>query len=306
MGRLIDGVWTTQDLGADAQGRYVRRAAKFRARVGDERFPPEAGRYRLYVAHACGWSHRALILRALAGLEDAVPITYVRPFMGEDGWTLTDGTPLWKAVYLAAQPDYTGRASVPVLFDEREGVIVTNESRDVIASLEAPMRGLAARAVDWFPEGKREAIEAMIDANYGPVNDGVYRCGFAASQAAHEEAAWALFRRLDALEAILSRQRYLLGDTITAADWFLFPTLYRFDAVYYVHFKCNLRPLTSYPSLWGYTRELYQWPGVRETCRMDEIKAHYYTSHESIHPRRYVPIGPILDFDAPHGRGATA
>jgi len=158
--------------------------------------------------------------------------------------------------------------------------------------------------VDWFPEPKRDAIEAMIDANYGPVNDGVYRCGFAASQAAHTDAATALFERMDALEAILSRQRYLLGDEITAADWYLFPTLYRFDAVYYVHFKCNLRRVADYPSLWGYTRELYQRPGVAETCRMDEIKAHYYTSHESIHPRRYVPIGPDLDFDAPHGRGA--
>lgn len=304
MGRLIDGAWTSHDLGADEQGRFVRRAAKFRGTLGSEAYPAEAGRYRLYVAHACGWSHRTLILRALAGLEDAIAITYVRPFMGEDGWTLESGEPLWKAVYVRAKPDYTGRASVPVLVDDTDGSVVANESRDIIASLEAPMRAHAARPVEWFPEDRREAIEAMIAANYGAVNDGVYRCGFAASQAAHEEAAWALFGRLDELEALLGRQRYLLGDEITAADWFLFPTLYRFDSVYHTHFKCNLRRLVEYPSLWAYTRELYQWPGVRETCRMDEIKEHYYTSHESIHPRRYVPIGPILDFDEPHGRGA--
>lgn len=302
MGRLVDGVWTTHDLGADEQGRFVRRAARFRGRIGDAAHPPEAGRYRLYASRACPWSHRALILRALAGLEDAVPVTYLRPFMGADGWTLEDGTPVWRAVYLRADPTCTGRASVPVLVDERDGSIVSNESRDVVASLEAPLRPFARRAVEWFPAARETAVDAMIEANYGPVNDGVYRCGFAASQKAYDEAAGALFGRLDELEALLSRQRYLLGSEITGADWFLFPTLYRFDSVYYVHFKCCLRPLTSYPSLWAYTRELYQWPGVRETCDMAEIKEHYFTSHESIHPRRYVPLGPAIDFDAPHGR----
>jgi len=303
VGRLIDGEWTSHDLGADAQGRFVRRAARFRGRLGEGDLPAEPGRYRLYVSAACGWSHRTMLLRALSGLEEAISLTWVKPFMGEDGWTLEDGTPLHR-VYVQGAPDYTGRASVPVLFDDVAGRVALNESKDIVASLHDAMRPFMKTPVDWFPEPKRDAIEAMIDANYGPVNDGVYRCGFAASQAAHTDAATALFERMDALEAILSRQRYLLGDEITAADWYLFPTLYRFDAVYYVHFKCNLRRVADYPSLWGYTRELYQRPGVAETCRMDEIKAHYYTSHESIHPRRYVPIGPDLDFDAPHGRGA--
>jgi len=303
MGRLIQGEWSTHDLGADEKGNFVRRAARFRSVLGSDKHPAEAGRYRLFVAHACGWSHRTLINRALQGLEDAIGVTYVQPFMGEQGWMLEDGTPLWKAVYLKAQADYTGRASVPVLWDDVAQTIVCNESKDVVTSFDGPMADLAKHPSPWFPEDRRDEIQSMIDTNYGPINDGVYRCGFAASQEAHEEAAWALFGRLDEVEKLLGEQRYLLGDEISAADWYLFPTLYRFDAVYYVHFKCNLRRISEYPNLWAYTRELYQWPGVRETCRMDEIKEHYYTSHESVHPRRYIPIGPILDFDEPHGRG---
>jgi len=303
MGRLIDGVWSNEDLGADAKGRFVRRAAKFRGVLGTDAHPAVTGRYRLYVAHACGWSHRTLLFRALQGLEDVIEAVFVDPFMGEQGWRLDDGTPLYE-VYLSAAPDYTGRVSVPALWDLETGKIVCNESKDIVASLDGPLNHLARHPRPLFPDGEREAIDAMIEANYGPVNDGVYRCGFAANQEAHEQAAWALFNRLDELESLLGKQRYLLGETVSAADWYLFPTLYRFDSVYHTHFKCNLRRLTEYPNLWAYTRELYQWPGVRETCRMKEIKEHYYRSHESIHPRRYVPIGPILDFDEAHGRGS--
>lgn len=311
MGRLIDGEWSNADLGPDARGRYVRRAAKFRGTVtadGSSGFGAEAGRYHLYVSWACGWSHRTLIFRALKGLEDAVTASYTDPFMGEHGWTLPEGADpiagkrLLYEVYTSAKSDYTGRASVPVLWDRRTATIVSNESIDIARSFDREFDGVGASGPRFFPPGRDEEIDAMIQANYGPVNNGVYRAGFAANQEAHVEATRDLFRRLDELEALLARQRYLLGNEITAADWYLFPTLYRFDTIYYVHFKCCLRRVADYPNLWGYLRDLYQYPGVAATCRMDECKQHYYTSHESVHPRRYVPEGPEIDFDAPHDR----
>lgn len=311
MGRLIDGVWSNHDLGPDEKGRYVRRAAQFRGRVEADptsRFPAVVGRYHLYVSYACGWSHRCLIARALKGLQSVVGITVTDPFMGEHGWTLGgDRGPVPEIdklyeLYTQARPDYTGRASVPVLWDTVQATVVSNESIDIVRSLDHAFDELGATGPRLFPPDRDDEIADMIAANYGPINNGVYRAGFAGSQTAHAEAARELFSRLDALEAHLADHRYLLGPDITAADWFLFPTLFRFDAIYHTHFKCNLRRLVDYPHLWGYTRDLYQQPGIAPTCDMGHVKRHYYTSHESIHPRRYIPIGPELDFDAPHGR----
>jgi len=306
MGRLLDGVWIKNDLGADAEGRFVRRATSFRGVVtkdGSSAFPVERDRYHLYAAHACPWSHRALIFRALNGLENVITVSLAEPVMGEDGWTFAEGADavgghrFAHEIYTAAMADYTGRASVPVLWDKKTNSIVTNDSNDIARSLDA----FAEESL--FPRAEEEAITKMIAENYEPIQNGVYKCGFAASQAAYDEAATALFARLDVLESLLGRQRYLLGDKRTAADWFLFPTLYRFDVAYYVHFKCSRNQLRDMPNLWGYCRELYQVPKVAETCNMDETRRHYFLSHESIHPRRYIPIGPSPDFTAPHGRG---
>ena len=310
MGRMLDGQWITHDLGPDANGRYVRRAAQFRAVIspGGE-FPPEAGRYHLFFSYACGWSHRVLLARALKGLEPMISATVCEPFMGEQGWTLNglgspvpDATTLWQ-VYKASQRDYTGRASVPVLWDKQTGGIVTNESMDLLTCLDTAFDQVGANRFRLFPADRDAEVRAMIAANYAPVSNGVYRAGFASSQQAHTEAVTGLFERLDHLEELLSRQRYLLDtDQPTAADVALFPTLFRFDTVYYTHFKCNLRHVYEYPNLWAYTRDMYQTPGVADTCNLEQTKRHYYTSHESIHPRRTIPLGPVLDFDQPHGR----
>lgn len=322
MGRLLDGKWITQDLGGDAKGRYVRRATQFR----NVDIPAEVGRYLLIVGAPCGWSHRTLLVRAIQGLEEAVPVIFTEAFMGENGWTFKepiDGTTLFQnpteeqkegkvqikalhELYVSAQADYTGRASVPVLWDTYDGKIVNNESSDIVKIFLNQFESLAKTPnAHILPAEKETSIQEMIQANYGPINNGVYRCGFANSQEAYQEAAETLFARLDEIEDLLSRQRYLIGtDHITLADLCLFPTLYRFDSVYYTHFKCSKKHIYEYPNLWGYLRELYQQPGVGETCRMDEIREHYFTSHESIHPRRYIPLCPDLNFDEPHGRDA--
>ncbi len=311
MGRLIDGQWSNEDLGTDAKGRFVRRASRFRGTVtadGASGFAAEPGRYHLFISYACGWSHRTILFRQLKGLTDVVSMSAVEPTMGEHGWAFGEGGDpvLGKRylheVYTAAKPDYTGRVTVPTLWDRKTGTIVSNESTDIARAFDREFDAFGDAGVRMFPEALEAEIAAMIEANYGPVNNGVYRAGFAGSQPAHEEAARELFERLDALERHLGEHRYLCGDRITAADWFLFPTLFRFDAVYHTHFKCNLRRLVDYPNLWGYTRELYQVPGVKDASDLDECKAHYYTSHESVHPRRYIPIGPELDFERPHGR----
>ena len=308
MGRLVDGEWVTDDRGTDSDGRYVRRPTQFRDRI--ERggtFPPEPGRYHLYVAHACPWCHRTMMARKLKGLEDVIGVSFVEPFMGADGWVLPEGADpvfghgLIRDVYVSARGDYTGRASVPVLIDRETKTIVNNESSDIIRMFDEAFES-AEGAVTLFPEDLADVVEAQIAANYDAVNNGVYRAGFAGSQAAHEEAVTALFARMDALEELLATSRYLCGERLTAADVCLFPTLYRFDAVYATHFKCNLRRLVDYEHLWAYTRDIYQVLGVAETCVMSEIKEHYYRSHESINPRRLVPLGPVLDFDAPHHR----
>jgi glutathionyl-hydroquinone reductase len=315
MGLLIEGQWKTSWYEPDEKGRFVRPETRFHQRVtadGSSGFPAAAGRYHLYASYACPWASRALILRALKKLEAAIEVSIVHPFMGEDGWQFADypggtgdrvgGRDYLRQVYVAADPRYTGRVTVPVLLDTETGAIVNNESRDLIEMLDREFDAFGDPSVRMYPDPLRAEVDAMIDANYETVNNGVYKAGFAESQAAHDEAVTALFERLDQLEALLARQRYLCGDRITAADWCLFTTLYRFDAVYYVHFKCNVRRVVDYPNLWAYVRELYQVPGVRATCNMDHVKHHYYRSHERLNPKRIVPRGPSLDFEASHDR----
>jgi len=312
MGRLLDGKWVTKDMGPDEKGRYVRRATQFRDWIkadGSTPYLPVAGRYVLYASYPCGWTHRALLARALKKLEDVIPVIYAVPFMGEQGWgfegadTENGAEWLWE-VYLKARPGYTGRASVPALWDTETKTIVSNESSEIAKMFDREFDALSDTSVRLYPEALEDEIEAMVAANYGPVNNGVYRCGFAGSQEAHTEAATELFARFDELEAHLDGQRYLVGNTPTAADFCLFPTLYRFDTVYYTHFKCNKRHLWDYPNLWAFTRDVYALPGVKETCDLAQAAEHYYTSHESVHPRRYIPLGPDIDWDEPHGRDA--
>lgn len=309
MGRLIDGQWVTRDLNNDERGRFVRKAAAFRGLIGEPHHRAARGRYVLYASYACGWTHRTLIFRALKGLADVVPIIEVQPFMGDHGWTFASGADWVNGakhlyqVYQKAKPDYTGRATSPVLWDTETRSIVSNESADIIRSFDSCFSTWSANDTSYFPPGMDARIDEMMRANYDTVNNGVYRAGFAGSQEAHEEAVRDVFQRLSELELLLGTQRYLLGRQLTAADWCLFPTLFRFDAVYHLHFKCNLKRLVDFPNLWNYTRELYQHRTVRETCRLEDVKLHYYTSHESINPRRIIPLGPFLDFDEPHTRG---
>ena len=317
MGRLVDGVWTkgwydTKKTG----GRFVRGETTFRDRVttdGSSRYPAEAGRYHLYVSLACPWASRTLILRKLKRLEDVISLSVVHPFMGDDGWTFHDapgcipdtvnGFTCLHQVYTRAKPDYSGRVTVPVLFDKRTHTIVNNESADIVRILNSAFDAFGDPSLDFYPEPLRAGIDEVNALVYENVNNGVYRAGFATSQEAYEEAFDALFGTLDELETRLSRQRYLVGGRITEADWRLFTTLVRFDAVYYGHFKCNRRRLVDFPALWGYTRDLYQVPGVADTVSLDHIKRHYYSSHETINPTRIVPKGPDLDFGALHDRG---
>jgi glutathionyl-hydroquinone reductase len=312
---LLDGEWRTDWYAPDEAGRFVRPRTRFHDRVsasGEGHFPAEAGRYHLYVAWACPWAHRTAIMRRLKGLEDAVGLSAVGSFMGDDGWAFYDepgvipddvnGAFYLREVYAKADPTYTGRVTTPVLWDKERETIVNNESREIIRMLDTEFAGIATADADFFPEGLRGEIDAAIDAIYEPINNGVYRSGFATTQEAYEEAVTELFDALDRWEEVLGERRYLCGDRITEADWCLFPTLVRFDAVYHGHFKCNLRRIVDYPNLWGYLRDLYGQPGVAETVNLDHIKKHYYRSHGSVNPTRIVPKGPVLDFGEPHGR----
>lgn len=320
MGLLIDGVW--HDKWYDTKstgGRFVRQDSAFRHSVtadGSSGFPAEAGRYHLYVSLACPWAHRTLIVRALKGLEEAISVSVVDPFMGSEGWWFGDdpdgtadtvnGKSHLHQVYTLADPAYTGRVTVPVLWDKRQGTIVSNESAEIIRMLNSAFDAIGDASVDLYPEALREEIDRINAFVYPNVNNGVYRCGFATTQEAYEEAFEQLFAALDELEARLGRQRYLAGDRITEADWRLFTTLVRFDPVYVGHFKCNIRRIDDYPALSGYLRELFQMPGIADTVRLDHIKDHYYGSHETINPTRIVPVGPKLDLRAPHGRDRLA
>ena len=316
MGTMIDGAWHKDgDERSEADGRFVRATTSFRNTVtadGSSGFKAEPGRYHLYVSHACPWAHRTMILRALRKLEDVISVSVVDPFTSDEGWHFSDGagcipdtvngTRYLREIYKLAKDDYTGRVSVPVLWDMRQKTIVNNESAEIIRMLNVAFNAWGNGEPDLYPAPLRDEIDAINEPVYEHVNNGVYKTGFARSQAAYENAFDALFATLDALEARLCAQRYVAGERITEADWRLFPTLVRFDAVYVGHFKCNRRRIEDYPNLGNYVRELYQYPGIADTVNMAHIKGHYYGSHVSVNPSRIVPKGPELDFTRPHDR----
>ena len=312
MGLLVDGEWRDSWYKPDGQGRFVRPETVFRSRVGGEDHPVAAGRYHLYVSWACPWAHRTLIARVLFGLQEAISFTSVDSYMTDQGWHFSDADgcapdPLFGArylreIYVKADPAYTGRVTVPILWDKSAGTIVNNESKEILRMLGEDFAPLG-NGFTLIPEDLRGASDAMRDRISEPLNNGVYRAGFASSQDAYDAAVVDVFDILDAMEAVLARTRYLCGDRLVEADICAFTTLFRFDAVYHGHFKCNRRRIVDYPNLWGYLRDLYQTPGVAETCRLDHITQHYYRSHETINPTRIVPIGPDIDFTTPHGRG---
>jgi putative glutathione S-transferase len=319
MGMLVEGHW--RDVWYDtasAGGRFQRQASAFRNWVtpdgvpgptGEGGFVAEPGRYHLYVSLACPWAHRTLVLRRLKELEGQVSVSVVHWHMGEEGWTFqpgpcVTGDPINHArvlyeVYLAANPQYTGRVTVPVLWDKTQRTIVSNESSEILRMFNSAFDGVGAARGDYYPGALRPEIDALNERIYTTLNNGVYRAGFATSQAAYEEAVVPLFETLDWLEGRLSGSRFLLGDRLTEADIRLFTTLVRFDAVYHGHFKCNLKRIIDYPSLWRFTREVYNLPGVAETVNFEHIKRHYYGSHLTINPTGIVPLGPVLDFSPP-------
>ncbi len=324
MGLLVDGEW--KDVWYDTKstgGKFERSAAQFRNWItadgsagpsGSEGFAAESGRYHLYVSYACPWAHRTLIFRALKGLDTHISISVVHPDMLSKGWTFeredtgTTGDTLYDlpfahSIYTKADPTYSGRVTVPILWDKTRETIVSNESSEIIRMFNSAFDGLTGNSLDLWPEDLRADIEPVNDRIYDTLNNGVYKSGFSSTQEAYDAAVYPLFDTLDWLEERLSDHRYLMGNRITEADWRLFTTLVRFDPVYHLHFKCNRKRLIDYPNLWAYTRELYQWPGVAETVNFDHIVRHYHFSHDSINPHRIVPINPSLDFNAPHGRG---
>jgi putative glutathione S-transferase len=322
MGLLVDGQW--QDKWYDTEssgGRFEREDAGFRNWItvdgsagpsGVGGFKAEANRYHLYVSLACPWAHRTLIYRKLKGLEDIISLSVVHPFMGENGWTFAAGEgviadPINNAsyayeIYIAAKPDYTGRVTVPILWDKQTNTIVSNESSEIIRMFNSAFDEVGALAGNFLPTELLTEIDEINAFVYSAINNGVYKAGFATTQSAYESAVTELFDALDTLEVRLAEQRYLVGSTITEADWRLFTTLVRFDAVYVGHFKCNLHRIIDYPNLWGYLRDLYQVPGIAETVNMTHIKQHYYTSHANINPTRIIPVGPVIDFNEPHDR----
>ena len=321
MGLLVDGVW--QQEGQRTQdGHFIRPTARFRNWVtsdgspgpsGEGGYAAESGRYHLYVSLACPWAHRTVIFRKLKGLENIVSMSVVSPDMLQDGWTFNknegstgdtaNGKSRLSEIYVLADPKYTGRVSVPVLWDKKRRTIVNNESSEIIRMFNAAFDALTNVRADYYPQELRTEIDRINNLVYPNINNGVYRAGFATSQEAYGEAFRNLFDALDEIEQILSKQRYLAGPTTTEADWRLFTTLVRFDAVYYSHFKCNWRHIYEYPNLSNYTRDLYQQPGIAETVSLAQIKRHYYGSQRQVNPTGIVPIGPQLDFSAPHDRG---
>jgi len=303
MGLLVNGKWIDQWYDTKTSGgRFVRSESQFRNSIGSDEFPAEAGRYHLYISFACPWAHRTLIFRKLKGLKKLIGVTTVHPHMLENGWEYRpEPEPLYgfryhHELYTKADAHYSGRVVVPVLWDKKCETIVCNESAEIIRMFNSAFDSLTGNTDDYYPEPLRGEIAATNAFVYDNINNGVYKCGFATAQDAYEEAFDTLFAALDELEARLSHQRYLVGDRITEADWRLFTTLIRFDAVYYSHFKCNRNRICDMPNLWGYLRDLYQQPGIAETVNMEHIKQHYYYSHESINPTRIVPKGPELDF----------
>lgn len=324
MGLLQEGVW--QDRWYDTKsikGRFVRKPPQFRNWItadgaagptGEGGFKAEPGRYHLYVSHACPWAHRTLIFRMLKGLDGMISLSVVNWFMGEDGWTFdaADGVipdsvnnaQFFHQVYTAAQADYSGRVTVPVLWDKQKNTIVSNESSEIIRMFNTAFDDVGAKSGDYYPQSLRPEIETVNKRIYDTLNNGVYKAGFATTQNAYEEAIIPLFETLEWLEERLSTSRYLVGPAITEADWRLFTTLVRFDPVYVGHFKCNLKRIADYPNLSGYVRDLYQQPGIAATVRLDHIKSHYYGSHHTVNPTGIVPLGPEIDYSAPHDRSS--
>lgn len=323
MGLLIDGSWQDRWYDTDASGgSFEREVSSCRSWVtadgtagpsGEAGFPAEADRYHLYVSYACPWAHRALIWRTLKGLDRAIGMSVVHWFMGDEGWTFEPdadgivGDALGQRtrlhhLYTDAQPEFTGRVTVPVLWDTQRRTIVSNESSEIVRMFDSAFDTVGATGPRLYPASHADAIDRWNERIYETVNNGVYRAGFATTQQAYDAAVHPLFDTLDAIEQRLGEHRYLVSDVPLEADWRLFPTLLRFDPVYHGHFKCNLRRIADYPNLSGYLRELYQWPGIRQTVNLDHAKRHYYASHDSVNPTRIVPAGPLLDLDAPHGR----
>ncbi|MGF0538761.1 glutathione S-transferase family protein [Agrobacterium sp. ES01] len=322
MGRLVDGKW--QDIWYDTKstkGHFKRSESGFRNWLtadgeagpsGTGGFKAESGRYHLYVSYACPWAHRTLIFRALKNLEDHISVSVVDPLMLENGWEFKKGngatgddlfnSDFLYEVYLRAEPAYSGRVTVPVLWDKKTNTIVSNESAEIIRMLNTAFNAITGNSDDYYPQELQAEIDEVNKRVYDTVNNGVYKAGFATTQEAYEEAVAPLFESLDWLEERLTSKRYLLGERLTEADWRLFTTLIRFDAVYVGHFKCNIRRIADYPALSAYMRDLYKVKGVAETVHMDHIKNHYYRSHKTINPSGVVPVGPELDFDRPHGR----
>ena len=317
MGLLVDGQWVDQWYDTKKTGgRFVRTQTQFRNWItadgsagptGQAGYKAEADRYHLYVSLACPWASRTLMIRTLKGLEDMISISVVHPLMLEHGWTFEEGEgvigdPIFQAryfheVYTAVKPDYTGRVTVPVLFDKKTKTIVNNESSEIIRMLNTAFDGLGAKPGNYVPDQWLEEIDAVNDFVYHRINNGVYKAGFATKQEVYEEEVASLFAALDQMEERLAGQDYLVGNRLTEADIRLFTTLVRFDAVYFGHFKCNLKPLTAYPKLWAYTKRIYQLPGMAQTVNFDHIKRHYYGSHKTINPTGVIPVGPTLDWD---------
>lgn len=324
MGLLQNGKWVDKWYDTKSSGgRFVRKDAAFRNYVtpdgspgpgGKGGFQAEPGRYHLYISLACPWAHRTLIFRKLKGLEDMISYSVVHWYMAGDGWTFEPGDgviadPINNAkfmhqVYTAADKEYSGRVTVPVLWDKQQNTIVSNESSEIIRMMNSAFDHIGATPGDYYPEELREEIDSVNERVYHSLNNGVYKCGFATTQTAYEEAITPLFDTLDWLEERLSKQRYIAGNQISEADWRLFTTLVRFDPVYVGHFKCNIRRIADYPNLSAYVRELYQIDGIAETVNMTHIKHHYYASHDTINPSRVVPVGPDIDYTLPHGRYA--
>jgi glutathionyl-hydroquinone reductase len=322
MGLLVDGKW--QDVWYDtkgSQGRFVRSESQFRNWITPDGAPGPSGRggfraepdrYHLYIAFACPWAHRTLIVRKLKGLEAMIGLSAVNSYMGEQGWTFAPGpetipdsvnraAKLYE-LYTLADPQYSGRATIPLLWDKHERTIVSNESAEIVRMLNSAFDEVGANHNDYYPNELRAEIDELNAFIYPNVNNGVYRAGFATTQEAYEEAATALFAALDKLEGRLATRRYLTGSRLTEADIRLFTTLIRFDPVYHGHFKCNRRRIVDYPNLWGFLRDVYQTAGIAETVHVDFIKRHYYGSHANLNPSRIVPIGPDLNYETPHGR----
>lgn len=315
MPQFVDGEWRAEHEATNENGEFERQETTFREWITDEAggFPPESGRYHLYVSDACPWAHRTLITRALKGLEDVISVDTVDPYRDEEGWQFTpekegctadtvNGFDYLREVYLEAEPSYTGRVTVPVLWDEKEQTIVNNESAEIMRMLDTAFDRFGTRDVDLYPEGYQDIVDRRIDAIYEPINNGVYRAGFADTQVAYEQAVSELFDALDRYNELLSTQRYLAGEVLTEADIAMFTTLVRFDDIYHTHFKCNRKKIREYPELWNYLKELYQLPGVADTVNLAHIREHYYTTQTDINPKQIVAVGPSYEFETPHNR----